>query len=320
MEFKHHFHEGVDHVSGPWIEAAVSRIGAEPIGLTWKRPGAAQVDILWRNGVVDPPADGWWRRHAPILFPIVGGIHGNTSRATTGEQVRFDGLHGFLRNRELSLSSHGPVDGGYCLSYDLVSDDATRAMYPWDFAVTVRYVFNSDGVEQSITVTNRGARTMPYQVGWHPGINVPLASGLKKNCHLRLPRGPVVRLLNDENCHLTGENVRFDSAGDFPFDEKSLELTYMFDVSGIKPSSRFVEILDPDEAVGVRVSFPDYPHIGIWSDAGAPFICVEPWQGTDDSVVQEPFDKKFGIVMLEPGRVETRRASIRVFHVQEGRR
>lgn len=316
MDFGHSFSNGIDFVSGPSIDAAFSRVGAELVQLSWKRPGRAPVEVLWRSGVTDPPPDGWWRRHAPFLFPIVGGIHGNKSVTTEGDEVHFDGLHGFLRNSSMTLESAGPVDDGFSLVYSLRSDARTLGMYPWKFAVLVACTVTADGVRCGVTVSNLDARPMPYQVGWHPGINVPLAAGAKKDCRVRLPRGRVLRLLNDENCHLTGEAVEFDTAGDFDFNERELELTYMFDVSGVEPASRVVEIIDADGSPGVRVVFPDYPHLGVWSDAGAPFICVEPWQGMDDRVVQEPFDRKYGIVMLPPGASETRMAAVQVFEKQ----
>lgn len=303
-------------MTGPSIDAAISRVGAELVQLTWKRPGMPAVEVLWRSGVLDPPQDGWWRRHAPILFPIVGGIHGNRSVTSGGEAVHFGGLHGFLRNCAMNLDSAVETPAGFVLAYSLVADANTYDMFPWKFAVSVTYTVTDDGVTQSVVVGNLDSRPMPFQLGWHPGINVPVTSGIKKDCHLRLPRGRIVRMLNDDNCHLTGETVAFDSAGDFPFNERELELTYMFDISGVDPRSRMVEILDPDCTAGVRVSFPDYPHLGVWSDAGAPFICVEPWQGMDDSVVQEPFDRKFGIVILPPGASETRTAAIQVFGKQ----
>lgn len=312
MSYRFSRQDGFDVVAGNGLEIAVSRIGAELIGMTWFRPGADPVAVLWRNKLVDPPCDGWWRRHAPILFPIVGGIHDNRSVTSEGVAVHFEGLHGFLRNRSLETIEAEQVDDGFGLSYRLVSDDKTLEMFPWDFEVMVRYLISGTTVTQELTVRNTGTRPMPFQIGWHPGINVPLGSGEKKDCLLRLPRGRMVRMLNDANCHLTGETWPFDSAGVFEFNERELELTYMFDVSGVPPGDRLVEIEDPSAAARVTVSFPDYPHLGVWSDAGAPFICVEPWQGMDDSVVQEQFDRKFGVVILMPGCAQTRRAAISV--------
>ena len=32
----------------------------------------------------------------------------------------------------------------------------------------------------------------------------------------------------------------------------------------------------------LKIDFPDTPHLGIWSKPGAPFVCIEPWQGHSD--------------------------------------
>ena len=44
------------------------------------------------------------------------------------------------------------------------------------------------------------------------------------------------------------------------------------------------------------------PHLGIWTKPGAPFLCVEPWQGyaAPEGFAGELATKP-GIVRLEPG-------------------
>jgi galactose mutarotase-like enzyme len=39
-------------------------------------------------------------------------------------------------------------------------------------------------------------------------------------------------------------------------------------------------------------------------------LCIEPWQGVDDHEVQEPFDKKVGMLLLETGEKISRSAKI----------
>jgi galactose mutarotase-like enzyme len=125
-----------------------------------------------------------------------------------------------------------------------------------------------------------------------------------------LPDGPIDLLGNTEDCYLTGERTRIPG-GRYAFDEPGLDRTYMLDLSGIPPAARVVSLTDPD-GFGVRVRCPDFPHVGLWSDAGAPFLCIEPWQGMDDERVQVAFDRKFGMVLLPPGATDVRRASIEV--------
>ena len=311
MAFAYHFDadRGLDRVTGPGADLIVRRLGAEAIGVTVHDPARGDVGLLWRNGQADDPPSGW-KNHATILFPIVGGLKGGVSRTQDGTEVRFPRLHGFARQHPFELLEASDRGDHFLLRYRLTENGATLAQYPWRCELSVAYSLFADRLDQTMTVTNTGPRPMPYQIGWHPGFNAPFVSGTKAGCHLRLPEGAAVRLGNDANCLLTGERFEIDLAGDFPFTEAGLDRTYMFDLSATPPARRAVTLLDPDERFGVRVRFPDYPHLGIWSDADAPFLCVEPWQGMDDSVDQEPFDGKFGIQVLAPGRKDARRASI----------
>ncbi len=315
MPYSYHFDvdAGLDVVEGPGLSLAVRRRGAEAISLAWRDPHRGRIGLLWRDGEVDDPPR-FWKSHAPILFPIVGGLHDHASRTIAGEDVGFRGLHGFVRHQDLLLVEAGQRDGGFALRYRLEADDVTRAMYPWEFVFEATYVLFADRLEVVFAIENRDARAMPYQVGWHPGFAAPLVPGAgdKAGCHVRLPARAFDRLLNDDRCFLTGQRAPMDGSGDFPFSEKGLDLTYMFDLSSVAPADRAVMLMDPDESFGVRVAFPDYPHLGLWSDAGAPFVCIEPWQGMDDHVTQEPFDRKLGIVLLPPGGRDERRASVEV--------
>ena len=310
MPFVHSFDpdRGLDIVSGCGATLTVRRLGAEAIGLTLPHPRHGPVGLLWRDAQPDDP-ERFWKGHAPILFPIVGGLHGHRSRTTDGVEVRFRGLHGFVRHSVLELASARDLGDAFALVYRLAASDATRACYPFDFVFEVSYTLRPDRLDCAILVRNPGDRPLPYQVGWHPGFAAPLVAGRKRDCRLRLPGG-IVRWANDADCHLTGDSAPVGGPGEFPLDEAQLDATYMLDLSAVPPEDRVAEWTDPDGSIGVRVAFPDFPHLGLWSDADAPFLCIEPWQGMDDRVDQEPFDHKFGIVHLAPGATDVRRASI----------
>jgi len=311
MAFDHRFVEpdNIDIVTSENFELVVRRLGAEAIGLTWKHPAHGDIGVLWRNGSLDDPSQ-FWKSHAPILFPIVGGIHELKSATTDGAPIWFKKQHGFVRHSQVRLG--GAMDYGdhFALTYRLRANKETLAMYPWRFALTISYELWADKLVQRLTVSNEDTKPMPFQLGWHPGFAAPLVAGEKAACHLRLPGETITQLLNDDRCYLTGESKQIEARGDFAFTETELDRTYMFDLSALPPEQRAVELLDPDEKVGVRLRFADYPHLGLWSDANAPFICLEAWQGMDDAVEQEPFDKKYGMVMLPPGKNDTREATV----------
>jgi galactose mutarotase-like enzyme len=300
-----------DIVEGAGLTLAVRRLGAEVVGLTWRRPNRPDVGLLWRNGeFADPPR--LWKNHATILFPTVGRIVNLHSRTTDGVDVRFHRLHGFARDFDFALLGRAGDASHYVLRYLLIFSAETLALYPWRFELWVKYELFPDRLVQTMTVFNRDDRPMPFQLGWHPGFRAPLIDGEKARGHLRLPAGPAVQWVNDDQCLRTGETWPLDLRGDFHFTEENLDRTYMLDFSATPPDARVAEWFDADGRCGVRLRFPDYPHLGLWSEAGAPYICIEPWQGMDDAVVQEPFDKKLGIVILPPGEMRDFKASIEV--------
>ena len=258
MSFIHSFDEmnNIDLIRGPVFETMIRRRGAEVIGLTWKNQQSDPIGLLWRNGqLVDPPR--WWKNHATILFPIVGGIHDLQSTTTQGDKIRFKKQHGFARHSVFALLQARELDGGFEIVYRLEANEETRAMYPWKFSLTIAYLLSTNRLQQTMTVANRDRRPMPFQLGWHPGFNTPFIKGEKSGCHLRLPRGRTVMLLNDDNCYLTGEKRNLDLSGDFQFSEDGLDRTYMLDLSTIPPASRIAELRDPDEQIGIRLHFPD---------------------------------------------------------------
>jgi galactose mutarotase-like enzyme len=52
----------------------------------------------------------------------------------------------------------------------------------------------------------------------------------------------------------------------------------------------------------IEVSFPDAPYLGLWNKPGAPFVCIEPWQGiADPQGFSGELTEKPGIFMVAPG-------------------
>ena len=66
---------------------------------------------------------------------------------------------------------------------------------------------------------------------------------------------------------------------------------------------------------GVRVDFPGFDYIGVWSAAGdAPFVALEPWTGhTTADNEDDVFEHKAGMTLLEPGQTFERTFTITLF-------
>jgi galactose mutarotase-like enzyme len=56
------------------------------------------------------------------------------------------------------------------------------------------------------------------------------------------------------------------------------------------------------EGPRLEIAFPDASYLGLWTRPGAPFICIEPWQGvTDPAGFSGDIREKPGIFVVAPG-------------------
>lgn len=65
-----------------------------------------------------------------------------------------------------------------------------------------------------------------------------------------------------------------------------------------------VALFDRKRTAGVRISSTNVRYWGVWSTypAAAPFVCIEPWWGIDDTVTtDQDFTHKFANNMLAIG-------------------
>ena len=64
----------------------------------------------------------------------------------------------------------------------------------------------------------------------------------------------------------------------------------------------------------IGVQFPDAPYLGVWTRPGAPFICIEPWQGvTDPAGFSGDLFQKPGIFTVAPGGAHPMSLGITLF-------
>lgn len=250
------------------LEAEISQHGAELISV--RHNG---VEHIWQ---ADPQ---YWKRHAPILFPIVGKVWDGAYRV--GSKTYRLPQHGFARDSEFSLVDAGP---DYAI-LRLESSEATLQCFPYPFALTARYNLEGDTIRCLWQVENRGTGTMYFQIGAHPAYRYPdFDPEAEEYGFMQLFKQgqPVeelaVTLLGDSGCviprahalHLVGARLPLTSR---TFDRGALVLD-----GG--QADRAV-MYDRQQHPVVEMRF-DAPALGIWSPQGAPFCCIEPWYGRAD--------------------------------------
>jgi len=275
------------HLDG--AEAVIARHGGELQAL---RLGDS--DLLWNAGPL-------WPRHAPLLFPVVGGLHGDLLRH--GDATYPMPRHGFARDRDFSWLECTPA---HC-ALELRDDDDTRKAFPFAFRLIVRYTLMAAGLRMELELHNPSVTGLPASLGLHPAFRWPLAPGLSKAAHRLVfeaeEPGPVRRL----------EGLGFLAPEEHPTPIRGRELALREDLFRedalifLQPRSRSLRYETPG-GPSLALAWEGFPHLGLWAkpDPGPAFLCIEPWAGHADPVDWAgEFSHKPGVFLLAPGAIRT---------------
>ncbi|MDX8517763.1 aldose 1-epimerase family protein [Mesorhizobium dulcispinae] len=269
---------------GDGISATVVGQGAELVSLR----DAEGTELLWQAG----PA---WRRHSPVLFPIVGRLK--------GDQLRYRGQnypmtqHGFARDRRFDWTEQGPSS----CTLVLTDDAETRIHYPFAFRLAISYSLASRRLGVTFEVTNTGHEMLPASIGAHPAFNWPLLPELPKEAY-RLTfadnePAPIRRLK---------DGLVLPTPQPTPVEGKTLALSErLFDDDAVildRPTSTSVRYA-AGRGPAIEMSWQGFNELGIWSKpGGAPFLCIEPWHGIASPIdFDGDFADKPGVMLIEPG-------------------
>ena len=235
-------------------------------------------EYLWQG---DP---AYWGRRAPILFPIVGKVAGDTLRVDGHEYVMKQ--HGFARDAEFEPCGKNPNGERY-----VMVGDGTRENYPYKYELAVTYRADGRRLYCQWEVTNRDERPMHFQIGAHPAFNLPdYAPADPVHGYLECydaAGNVVVPMLT----HYLIDGLRhpFAKPRPLPVDGTLLPITNgCFDadaylLEGSQVTS--VALLDKQKHKVLTVGCDQTQAYGLWAPAkpGCPFVCLEPWCGITDT-------------------------------------
>lgn len=252
-----------------------------------------------------------WKRHAPVLFPIVGALKDDTY--TYQGQSYHMTQHGFARDRDFTVveASHERV------VFELTDDEQTRQQYPFAFKLRLIFTLDNNALNVNYVVTNPSADAdLIFGIGGHPGFVVPLSADTKfedyylefkpRKSRVQIPliAGQGIDYANrtlaatDVNQALTHELFKHDAV-----------------IYALKGQTIF-SIRSEQTRHGVEVTIPDAPFLGVWSPypTTGDFVCIEPWWGIADTVDADgELTHKLGMNTLQPGAVFDHSYSIAIF-------
>lgn len=265
------------------VIVTLTTLGAEMISLV----DAEGTEYIWHAD------ERYWKRHAPLLFPIVGKVL--DGKYTVRDKEYQLPAHGFARDLEFQVekSTHENI------IFTLNSSLGTKAMYPFDFILKVIYTLKKKTLEITYEVTNQDHQTMYFKIGAHPGFMCPLFEGeTMEDYYLTFEK-------EEEMAALTVTPDVYVSHETNVFKDRKIALNKAVFKDGplifanYKSKSMSLESVKHDKKL--TVTFEGFPFLGIWSTTDeAPFVCIEPWHGHADFVddSREMMHKK-DIIALE---------------------
>ena len=270
------------------LRICVSDSGAELCSVMDKSSGAERI---W---TADPAV---WNRHAPILFPFVGRVTGGKYRI--GEQeYMMKTQHGFARDMQFTCVKKGHSS----ITQELQATDATRAIYPYEFKLTVRHSLDPENLRRlriDWRVENRGEECMYYSIGGRPGFLLPEGEQ-KEDAWLFFPGRDTLTYFgaNAAGFALPNEKKILKLNEGYAKYQSDIPDTWIFEDQKIKT----VQIARSDRSPYITMHCEQFPMLAVWANVKGPFICLEPWFGrTDDAGFEGTLAEKKGMERLPAG-------------------
>ncbi len=254
------------------------------------------LEMLWQ------PDGVYWSGQAPVLFPIVGAL--KDSKCIIDDNEYSMNQHGLARKLDFTL--HGKDDNS--ITFLLKSSENTLKIYPYEFELYNTYVLDKDKLIIRNEVRNISSKEMYFSIGGHPAFNFDRYNDDIKFC------------INDTNVkyNLLSNGVISYKEYDLEFDSNN-ELTITNDL--FKDDAlifrnipfNMAKLINKTKGYSLEMELSDYNDFGLWSNNGAPFVCLEPWNGhADMEDSNHIFKDKAGIIKLEVNESRVFEYSIKI--------
>ena len=267
-------------ISSSNFSASINHLGAELFSL---KNTKTSLEYIWEGDTA------FWPKHSPILFPIVGTLK-NNSYQHKGLNYNLP-RHGFARDTTFEVL-HKTENS---VTFSLQSSIETLAIYPFQFELQIQYVLNASELTFKYIVINKENSNLPFSIGAHPAVALP---GNFEDYSLAFEKEEVLTY------NLLENDLIVDKTSILVSQDKSVPLDYeLFKNDALifkQLESKSITILK-NKYPYIKVKFPHFPHLGIWTKINAPFLCIEPWYGYSDTENSSGnlFEKE-GIQLLEP--------------------
>ena len=265
-------------IQNKFLTVNINRLGAELCSVI----DSEGTEFIWQ-------ADEVWPKHAPNLFPIVGSLldHEYTYQGETYSLSH----HGFARNKNFELLHQS--EHSVCLV--LQHDEETLHSYPFKFTFLITYTLEANNLSQTFRVINDDDRTLPVSFGGHPGFNASPINDFE----IIFSEKEFIK-----SNQLSGPYINENEIDIIQTDRISMDKTIFNNDALIFQglNSKEVSLQKKNSTYAVKMNIDEFPYLGIWAKPGAPYVCLEPWQGLADYLDHNKnIEHKKGIILLPFG-------------------
>lgn len=250
----------------------IKPFGAELSSIVSNKTG---YEYMWQ---ADPK---FWKRHSPVLFPIVGSLWNGQFRY--GKEVYNMSQHGFARDYDFVLTEETETS----VSYILRSNDETLKKYPFNFELVIGYELLDRSIVVKWKVRNTDDKVLYFQIGAHPAFNYPdfdANEGLRGYFCFDKKTEIEYKLIKEKGCidPSIAYHLKLELDGSLPIYVNTFSKDALIIEDG---QVRKVSLLTKKKEPYLSLFF-DAPLVGLWSPAinDCPFVCIEPWYGRCDRV------------------------------------
>lgn len=230
----------------------------------------------------------FWNKTSPILFPIVGALK-NGEYFHEGKVYKLS-RHGFARDFEFEVIENSENT----VVFSLKSNEETLKVYPFHFELQLSYILEGNKLVVKYEIINCSSEKMYYSIGAHPAFNI---NGNFEDFSLIFDDEKDLETYKLEQDLFSGKTEILKLNGNV------LPLQYeLFEEDALvfkNFATKSLTLAKNNESV-MKVSFLNFPYLGIWTKKDAPFICIEPWLGiADNANASGKIEEKEGIQILE---------------------
>lgn len=267
----------IHYIENDYLKIGVKDDGAELTSVISKETG---IEYLWQGN-----PDVWYGQ-SPVLFPIIGRV--------LDDKYYLDGKeytmpkHGLFRKRKAQFYEQTSNS----LTFKESADEETLKIFPFDFEVFVIFELIEKSLKVTHKIINNGNDTMYFSIGGHPGFNCKIGD------YLLFEKNETLDTIEiDTECLRTGKTIPVLDENNKIVITKDIFNNDALIFNGMK--SKTITLASDDHNRKVIFDYSDCSYLGIWAKPGAPYVCIEPWWGVNDSHERkDDISKKDAIISL----------------------